>query len=293
MSQPPSVAASLPPAARKSLAIAVLSKAGPVSQLAAQHQVSRKFLYQQSHKANAVLDEVFSSSRDEQEVLFYLPVTNGWLFQLILALILICHCSYRGVVELLRDLFDFPISVGTIHNRLQFAADKATAINRSQDLSAIRVGLHDEIFQAAQPVLAGVDAASTYCYLLAAAEHRDEDTWGVHLLDAMAQGLKPDYTVADAAKGLRAGQKAAFGNTPCHGDVFHMQQQCEGLANGLSRIAKGAISRRQEVEQKMNQAKQLSSRKYPLDQADPRASSREASDSTCDRYQNAHALVEA
>jgi hypothetical protein len=44
-------------------------------------------------------------------------------------------------VELLRDLFDFPISVGTIHNRLQFAADKATAINRSQDLSAIRVGL--------------------------------------------------------------------------------------------------------------------------------------------------------
>jgi hypothetical protein len=27
------------------------------------------------------------------------------------------------------------------------------------------------------PVLAGVDAASTYCYLLADAEHRDADTW--------------------------------------------------------------------------------------------------------------------
>jgi len=26
-----------------------------------------------------------------------------------------------GVVELLRDLFDLPISVGTIHNRLQVA----------------------------------------------------------------------------------------------------------------------------------------------------------------------------
>jgi len=25
---------------------------------------------------------------------------------------------------------------------------------------------------------------SQHCYLLAAAEHRDEDTWGVHLLDA-------------------------------------------------------------------------------------------------------------
>jgi len=36
------------------------------------------------------------------------------------------------VVELLRDLFDLPISVGTIHNRLQSAADKAAAINLTQ-----------------------------------------------------------------------------------------------------------------------------------------------------------------
>jgi hypothetical protein len=28
------------------------------------------------------------------------------------------------------------------------------------------VGLHDEIFQGATPVLAGVDARSTYCYLI-------------------------------------------------------------------------------------------------------------------------------
>lgn len=84
MSQTKSVAASLPPAARKSLAIEVLSKVEPVSQLAAQHQVSRKFLYQQGHKANAVLDETFSSSTNKPEVLFYLPVTKTWLWQLIL-----------------------------------------------------------------------------------------------------------------------------------------------------------------------------------------------------------------
>jgi hypothetical protein len=51
------------------------------------------------------------------------------------------------VVELLRDVFDLPISIGTIHNRLQAAAQKATAINLTQDLSGIKVGLHDEIFQ--------------------------------------------------------------------------------------------------------------------------------------------------
>jgi hypothetical protein len=88
-------------------------------------------------------------------------------------------------------------------------------------------------------VLAGVDAQSTYCYLLAAEKHRDADTWGVHLLDASRQGLDPDYTIADAGQGLRAGQKAAWGDTPCHGDVFHIQRQCEALANTLGNLARG------------------------------------------------------
>ena len=105
----------------------------------------------------------FSTALDEPEVLFYLPITKTWLWQLILSLILICHCSYRGVVELLRDVFDLSISVGTIQNRLQSAVKKAAAMNLAQDLSAIRVGLHDEIFQGSQPVLVGVDASSTYC----------------------------------------------------------------------------------------------------------------------------------
>jgi len=129
-------------------------------------------------------------------------------------------------------------------------------INRGQDLSGIRVGLHDEIFQGATPVLAGVDAQSTYCYILAAEQHRDADTWGVHLLNAAEQGLRPDYTIADAGQGLRAGQKAAWGDTPCHGDVFHIQHQCEGLANTLARLAKGATSRRQMLQAKTGRAGQ-------------------------------------
>ena len=54
----------------------------------------------------------------------------------------------------------------------------------------VLLGLQDEIFQGDQPVLAGVDASSIYCYLLAEAEHHDEDTWGIHLLDAKAQGFR-------------------------------------------------------------------------------------------------------
>ena len=185
----------------------------------------------------------------DNEVLFNLAVTKTWPRQVIVALPLICHSSYRGAIEFIRDLLGVSIGVGAVHDLLQFVTRRAGIVNEGEDLSGIRAGLHDEMFQGSTPVLAGVDAASTYCYLLAAAEHRDADTLGVHLLDASARGLKPDRTIADAGQGLRAGQKAAWGDrTPCHGDVFHILSQCAGLANTLARLAKGAALRRIELQ---------------------------------------------
>src|SRR3954465_15962163 len=239
---------------RKDLAIQALAGSATVSDLAARHGMSRKFVYQQTHKARAALDDAFSPATPDEAVLFELAVTKTWLRQVIVALTLICRSSYRGVIEFLRDLLGLPVSVGYVHDVLQAATRQASAVNAKQDLSGIRVGLHDEIFQGATPVLAGVDARSTYCYLLAAERHRDADTWGVHLLDAAEQGLRPDHTIADAGRGLRAGQKAAWGDTPCHGDVFHIQRQYEGLANTLARLAKGATSRRKKLEARIERA---------------------------------------
>jgi hypothetical protein len=257
MSRCVGAAVMLPESDRKDLAIRALARSATISDLSARHGVSRKFVYQQARKAGAALDDVFLSSALEDEVLFQLTVTKTWLRQVIVALTLICRSSYRGVVEFVRDLLGVPISIGTVHHVLQLATRQAGVVNHDQDLSGIRVGLHDEIFQGAKPVLAGVDAASTYCYLLAVAEHRDADTWGVHLLDATKQGLKPDYTIADAGQGLRAGQRAAWENTPCHGDVFHITRQYEGLANTLSRLAKGARSRCEKLEAKIGCAGEL------------------------------------
>ena len=61
--------------------------------------------------------------------------------------------------------------------------------------------------------------------------------------------------MADAGAGLRAGQVAAWGDKPCHGDVFHVRQQWEAVANVLSRIAKGSASRREALELQMSLAK--------------------------------------
>ena len=255
MGQNSSIAANLKPEQRKQLFIEMQSSSQTVTAIANREGVSRKFLYQQQQKGNQALEKGFNQPKDESEILYWLPVTKKWIFQVILALIFICHSSYRGVVEFLRDLFDYRVSVATVHNRVKSVVSEAQKINKSQDLSGINVGLKDEIFQSRLPVLTGIDAFSTYCYLLVGADHRDEDTWGCHLLDASEQGLNPDYSIADAAKGLRAGHEAAWPGKPCHGDTFHILHACEGLEHYLHRRAQGATSRREKLEEKMRKAK--------------------------------------
>ncbi len=126
-------AARLPGRDRKDLAIQALAGLETVSGLAARHGVSRKFIYQQTHKARTVLDDAFSPAVPDGEVLFEVAVTKARLRQAIVGLTLICRSSYRGVVEFLRDLLGLPFSLGCVHDVLQAATRQASAINRDQD----------------------------------------------------------------------------------------------------------------------------------------------------------------
>ena len=147
-------AKAMKPPQRRQLALEALAGTETVSRLAGEHAVSRKFVYRQAAKAEEALDAAFSlADCDEEKVFFHLPVTKAWLRQLIFGLTLICHSSLRGVVELFGDVFDCSISVGTVHNVLQSAVEQARSYNRQQDLSGVRIGAHDEIFQSGRPVL--------------------------------------------------------------------------------------------------------------------------------------------
>ena len=243
------------PQQRQGLAIQVLAGTETVSELARQHEVSRKFLYQQVHTAEKALGAAFAPSSRPDDVLFYLPVTKAWLRQLVLGLVFICHSSTRGVVELLRDLFDYRISLGTVHNIVHSPVAQARRINEQYDLSTILIGLLDEIFQAADPVLVGVDAASTFCFLLSPEEHRDADTWGVRLLELVDRGFAPQATIADFASGLRAGHKEALHEVPCRGDVFHALYDVGPLVRYLENRAYEAIDARAKLERKQATAK--------------------------------------
>jgi hypothetical protein len=120
-------AARLPGSDRKDMAIQALARSETVSDLAARQEVSRKFIYQQTHKARAALDDAFVSATPDDEVLFELTLTKAWLRQVIVALTLICRSSYRGVVEFLRDLLGVPISVGCVHDGSLTVSEPANA----------------------------------------------------------------------------------------------------------------------------------------------------------------------
>jgi hypothetical protein len=259
----PCPATELDPSQRQRLALDALAGSAPISRIAQQHHVSRKFIYHQAHKAKQALDDTFTTdppARDDR-VLFYLPVTKAWIRQFVLALVLIGHCSFRGVTELLRDLFDYHTSVGTVHNIVEQAVTIARPINERQDLSRVRIGADDEIFQASRPVLVGVDAESTYCYLLRQEAHRDGDTWGVRLLELVDRGFAPEATIADFGSGLRAGHEQALPGVTCRGDVFHALDELTPLVRYLENRAYETIDVRTKLERKQAVAERRQGRK--------------------------------
>jgi hypothetical protein len=244
----------LGPQQRIELALASLADDASVSALARREGVSRKFIYQQQRKALLALDDAFSPPQPApqppaEEVLFYLPVTKTWLRQFVLALLLICHSSIRGVHELLRDLFDYRLSVGSIHNITREAIAKAKEINACEDLSRVDCAAPDEIFLSGSPILSVVDARSTYCCLLSLEEHRDGDTWGVRYLDLKERGLDMRLAVADMGQGQRSGLLQAYPDVKCRADVFHPERDMGNLARFLENRAYAALKAQVRLEQ--------------------------------------------
>ena len=86
--------------------------------------------------------------------------------------------SYHPVQSrILENNFQKHVSIGKISQILNQAATRAAEFDESVDLSGIRQGANDEIFQCGNPVLTGVDADTGYVYLLQPTADRTADTW--------------------------------------------------------------------------------------------------------------------
>jgi hypothetical protein len=221
-----------------------------ITGLAEQANVSRKFVYQQGDIAQAALEDAFTPTADDDKVLFNLPVTKNWLKQAALGLTLICHSSYRGVHEFYRDLLGVNMAVGTVHNIVQDAIDKARPHNLAHNLANVDIAGLDEIFQNRQPVLVGAHIHSTYCFLLSGEDQRDGDTWALRLLELQDRGFAPKATIADFGTGIRAGQQRAMPKVPCRGDVFHALHEITPVVAFLENRAYDTITALDKLEHK-------------------------------------------
>lgn len=240
---------------RQELAIEGLARTESIIQLAEKNQVSRKFIYNQMKKADGALEKQFNQPSKDDKVLYWIPVTKEWLDSVVMSLLLNCHSPYRGVISFFADNLDESISLGKINNIANKAVVQAREVNDAEDLSNIREGSHDELFQGGMPVLAGIDLDSLYCYLLACEEQRDAETWAIHLWDKEEQGLAPELIIADAGKGLRAGQALAWPDVSCEGDHFHAFHLLFRLSSTLDRQAYAAIENTNKLELRMEKAK--------------------------------------
>lgn len=237
---------------KKSLAIQAMTGEKPVSAIAAAHQVSRQFVSNQKQKIMLAINDIFNDEVDEDKILYKIPVTKNWIKQCIISLVLDCRSSLRGAMKFTKNILDYYLSLGNVFNAIQSAVPVAKEINETQDLSQIKLCAQDEIFQHNKPVLTDVDILSLYCYLLSRNDHRDGDTWAIHLMDLQKQGFNPDRVFADDGSGLCAGHQYVFPNTPCDADHFHISKALMDLRRYFRNCLKSSVSHRLLIESKIN-----------------------------------------
>jgi hypothetical protein len=178
--------------------------------------------------------------------------------KIIVGCMLVCKASTEDTQRFMDWIFEIWVSIGKISSTINKAAAKAEEWNKSVDLSKIKIGANDEIFQGNKPVLVGVDPQTTFTYLLEGVENRDSTTWGCNLLEKEKnQGLKLETTVNDGGSGLRKGIKDAFPEIETQLDTFHTEYDFSKAVLSAERYAYKKIKDVENLKKKLVKGKKL------------------------------------
>ena len=222
------------------IALQAIRRQQTVSEISKHFNCSRTTVYKQQDKALDAANKVFE--QDDEEVLFYIPVTKSFIHQSVVALRLICESSYRNIQFYIQAIYNYHVSLGAVFNILDNNAEKAIPINQSYDLSLIKDSASDELFHWGSPILATVDIPSRFCALLVKEDCRDYETWGVHLLDLIEQGFGPEISIIDSAKGLTKGFEEVLPKTAIRHDHFHIIMDLKDCGKFLSNKEASAVT---------------------------------------------------
>ena len=164
----------------------------------------------------------------------------------ILSIALDGHSSIEGIQRILARIYGEELrpSTGYISTLLNKAGAFAEGISRSIPLHGITQGANDEIFDDSDsPVLTGVDADSTYIYLMQGMDDRKGETWQLAMETLKDSGLALKVAISDAGKGLLKGVKAAFPEADIQIDIFHVLRDLGGAVHRFKEgILKGVAA---------------------------------------------------
>jgi len=190
----------------------------PVADISQKSGISREYIYQQKEKI-----EIYALSLDEPptKAQRQIEISRSFIVRVILILMLYCRSSLEGTQRAIEDMFNVKVSIGHISGVIKEASEKARRFDDGVSLAGIKQGANDEIFQGNTPILTGIDAESSYVYLLEEASDRKAETWELYLEDRKEHGLELEVSINDGGVGLLAGIPKAYPEVEIQRDVFH------------------------------------------------------------------------
>ena len=87
-------------------------------------------------------------------------------------------------------------------------------------------------------------------------DHRDAETWQIHLLDLIEQGFQPEVNISDLASGMKSAFEEVLPDTEHRFDHFHLIKACKDLVRYLKNKRESAITRQIKLLKRMEKAKQ-------------------------------------
>jgi len=191
----------------------------PVTNISHEIGMSREYIYQQKAKVLQYADTLDNSEMEAP----LLELSKKNIDRMILSLALDCQSPISGIVRFFESVIGkVTVSAGYISGVIAEAAKRAKAFDDQIDLSGIRQGANDEIFQCGIPVLTGIDPESTFIYLLEEASDRTAETWSLYLDDRKEHGLNLETSINDGGTGLMAGIPQVFPDVEIQADTFHV-----------------------------------------------------------------------
>lgn len=216
------------------------------SEIGEKYDVSQSYAYELRGYAEKVLSNMEQPVPDAPTVV----LTRQLQERMVIALALHCRAPLEGIWRFFDEIFGIGMSVSRASLIITKAAEKAAEWDRGVSLENIRQGANDEIFQCGKPVFSGIDAVSTYTYLLEEKPDRKGATWQSAMEDAKSHGLNLEVIISDQGTGLLSGVPKAFPEADIQYDVFHEMMEFRKELTRMERRAFGFIRKEYGWEEK-------------------------------------------